>query len=79
MDIPSDLSLEGKVAIVCGGGTSGNGIGNGRAASILLAKAGAKVAVVDKTFKSAKSTTEIIREFGGTSYPIEADVRNEPD
>ena len=31
-----DLGLKGKVAIVAGGGAVGNGIGNGRAASILL-------------------------------------------
>ena len=42
-----DLGLKDKVAIVAGGGSYGDGIGNGRAASILLAEAGAKVLVVD--------------------------------
>jgi NAD(P)-dependent dehydrogenase (short-subunit alcohol dehydrogenase family) len=32
--------LEGKVAIVTGGGAAGDGIGNGRAAAILLARDG---------------------------------------
>ena len=32
--------LAGKVAIVSGGGAAGDGIGNGRAAAILLARAG---------------------------------------
>ena len=41
MDIPSNLGLEGKVAVICGGGAEGDGIGNGRATAILLAKAGA--------------------------------------
>ena len=43
-----DLGLKGKVAIVAGGGAVGNGIGNGRAASFLLADAGVNVLVVDK-------------------------------
>ena len=42
-----DFGLAGKVAIVTGGGAADNGIGNGRAAAILLARAGAKVLVVD--------------------------------
>ena len=41
-----DLGLKDKVAIVAGGGSNGDGIGNGRAASILLAEAGAKVLVI---------------------------------
>src|SRR5215831_11403851 len=35
--MPEDWGLEGKVAIVTGGGAAGTGIGNGRAAAILLA------------------------------------------
>ena len=35
-----DAGLAGKVAIVSGGGAAGDGIGNGRAAAILLARAG---------------------------------------
>ena len=41
------LGLAGKVVIVTGGGAADDGIGNGRAAAILLARAGAKVLVVD--------------------------------
>jgi NAD(P)-dependent dehydrogenase (short-subunit alcohol dehydrogenase family) len=37
------LGLAGKVAIVTGGGAVDDGIGNGRAAAILLTRAGAKV------------------------------------
>ncbi len=35
-----DAGLAGKVAIIAGGGAAGDGIGNGRAAAILLARAG---------------------------------------
>ena len=51
MDIPDNgWGLEGKVALVTGGGAAGDGIGNGRAAAILLARAGAKVVVADLRF-----------------------------
>ena len=43
-----DSGLEGKVAIVTGGGAVDDGIGNGRAAALLLAEGGAKVLVVDR-------------------------------
>lgn len=35
-----ELGLQGKVAIVTGGAAAGDGIGNGRAAAIHLARAG---------------------------------------
>ena len=37
-----DEGLAGKVAIISGGGAAGDGIGNGRAAAILLARAGTR-------------------------------------
>jgi len=33
MTAPDDMGLDGKVAIVTGGGAAGDGIGNGRAAA----------------------------------------------
>ena len=33
-----DAGLAGKVAIIAGGGAAGDGIGNGRAAAILLSR-----------------------------------------
>ena len=39
--------LEGKVAIVTGAGSSGPGVGNGKAAAVLFAREGAKVLLVD--------------------------------
>jgi NAD(P)-dependent dehydrogenase (short-subunit alcohol dehydrogenase family) len=38
-----NFGLSGKVAIVTGGGAADDGVGNGRAAAILLARAGTKV------------------------------------
>lgn len=74
MAIPDDPGLRGKVAIIAGGGAVGDGIGNGRAAAILLARAGTKVLVVDLDLKLAERTVEMIREFGGTAAALGADL-----
>src|SRR3989442_13700044 len=69
--------LNGKVAIVTGGGAADDGIGNGRAAAILLARAGAKVLVVDLDRGRAERTVAMISEEGGTAAPFVADVTDE--
>jgi len=60
-----DAGLTGKVAIVSGGGAVGDGIGNGRAAAILLARAGTRVLVADLDIKLAERTAEMIKAEGG--------------
>jgi len=52
-------------------------IGNGRAAAILLARHGAKVALVDYNVDWAKETKRMIDEEGGISEVIQADVTSE--
>src|SRR5207253_2217669 len=74
-----DAGLAGKVAIVTGGGAAGDGIGNGRAAAILLAKAGARVVVVDRDKALAGRTVEMIREVEGEAIALEADVTQARD
>ena len=69
-----DLGLKGKVAIVAGGGAVGSGIGNGRAASILLADAGVNVLVVDKDEVLANKTVEMIEARGGTAISVGAEL-----
>ena len=69
-----DFGLRGKVAIVAGGGSVGSEIGNGRAASILLADAGAKVVVTDKDELLAKKTVEMIHKRGGEAKYISGDL-----
>ena len=78
-DVPDDWGLAGKVAIVTGGGAAGDGIGNGRAAAILLAKAGARVVVVDRDKALAGRTVEMIREVKGKAIALEADVTQARD
>lgn len=72
-----DLGLEGKVAIVTGGGAAADGIGNGRAAALLLAAAGAQVVVVDRRIELAERTVEMIVDPGGVAEARVADVTDE--
>src|SRR5688572_10303623 len=48
--------LDGKVALVVGGGSIGPGWGNGKAAAVLYALEGAKVLVVDARQEAADET-----------------------
>jgi NAD(P)-dependent dehydrogenase (short-subunit alcohol dehydrogenase family) len=77
--VPDGWGLDGKVAIVTGAGAAGDGIGNGRAAAILLARAGAKVVVVDRDGRLAERTVEMIAEAGGEAIAFEADVTRAGD
>jgi NAD(P)-dependent dehydrogenase (short-subunit alcohol dehydrogenase family) len=74
-----DEGLAGKVALISGGGAVGDGIGNGRAAAILLARAGTRVMVADRDLKLAERTVEMIRGEGGTASAIASDVTDEED
>ena len=65
-----DFGVKGKVAIVTGGGAAGAGIGNGRAAAILLARAGAQVLVVDRELGLAQQTVKMIAEEGGQAAAL---------
>ena len=70
-----DKRLEGKVVLVTGAGqTPGDTIGNGRAISILFARAGAKVMLVDYRLDSARETQSMIDQEGGASFAFSADV-----
>jgi len=70
--------LKEKVAIVVGAGQQpGDTIGNGRAISILFAREGAKLMLVDRNIDSAQETKSIIEEEGGESFIFEANIVNE--
>jgi NAD(P)-dependent dehydrogenase (short-subunit alcohol dehydrogenase family) len=73
----NDLGLDGSVAIVTGAGSLAPGIGNGKAAAVLLAEAGAKVMLVDRSLDNMKETLELIAERGGDCVPVTADVSDE--
>jgi NAD(P)-dependent dehydrogenase (short-subunit alcohol dehydrogenase family) len=71
--------LSGKVAIVTGAGSRGEGIGNGRAAAVLFAREGARVLVVDQDLGKTEDTLALIRQEGGEAEPFAADVTRRQD
>lgn len=80
MTPPEAFDFTGEVAIVSGAGSRMDGeIGNGRATAILLARQGARVALVDFNEDWAKETQRMITEESGVSQVIQADVTVEDD
>ncbi|MCH7712624.1 MAG: SDR family oxidoreductase [Chloroflexi bacterium] len=73
--------LEGKVAIVTGAGATGSGdfVGIGQAISILFARQGAKVLLVDRDEKNAEITLANIKEEGGDASILVGDVTSASD
>ena len=74
MDIPTNDGLDGRVAIVTGAGARDDGIGNGRAAAILLATRGVRVLCVDRERELAEATASMITSSGFTALAMAADV-----
>lgn len=66
--------LEGKVALITGGGR-----GIGREAALLFAREGARVAVADLSADGAKETVAMINGIGGQAMSIVADVTQPSD
>ncbi len=71
--------LEGKVTIVTGAGSSGPGVGTGKAISILFAREGAKVLLVDVVATQAEETLNSIQADGGEASVFGADVTKDSD
>jgi len=67
-------NLSGK-SILC----TGAGSGIGRAASVLAARAGARVVVADINERGGRETVESIRKEGGSSTFIQTDIAKEGD
>jgi NAD(P)-dependent dehydrogenase (short-subunit alcohol dehydrogenase family) len=65
------------VALFPGGGAAGDGLGTGRAAGIVLAGAGARVAVTDVEGAVAERVAAGIREQGGCAESFTLDVASE--
>jgi NAD(P)-dependent dehydrogenase (short-subunit alcohol dehydrogenase family) len=71
--------LSGRVALVFGAGSSGPGVGNGKAAAIAYARAGAAVVCVDLVQSAAEETRDLIVDEGGTATAEVADVTRAAD
>lgn len=66
--------LEGRVALVFGAGSAGDGWGNGKASAVAYARAGARVVAVDVDGDAAAVTRDIIRGEGLEAISVAADV-----
>lgn len=67
-------ALAGKVALITGGAS-----GQGRAAAVLFAEHGARVALADIDEKGARETAATIERAGGEALAIRADVSRRAD
>jgi 3-oxoacyl-[acyl-carrier protein] reductase len=68
------MRLENKIAIITGAGS-----GMGRAASLLFAREGAKIAAIDINQDSAEETAKRINSEGGNAFALRADVSTSAD
>ena len=62
------------MAIVTGAGSSGPGIGNGKATAVLFSREGAKVLLVDREEERVQETQAMIKEEGGEASIFLGDV-----
>lgn len=72
MAIKSPFSLEGKTAIVTGGGT-----GIGKSIAIEFARAGADVGLCSRKMEHLEPVAKAIHDLGRRSFAMPADVRQE--
>lgn len=66
------MRLEGKVAIITGGGQ-----GIGRAYALRFAQEGAKIVIAEINEKNGEATAADVREAGGEAVYVKVDVANE--
>ncbi len=72
--MPDERWLDGKVALI-----TGSGSGQGRAAAVLFARHGARIAVIDINDEGAAETVKMVESAGGESFPLHADVSTRVD
>jgi len=69
---PSPFSLEGKTAIITGGGT-----GIGKSMAVEFARAGADVAIASRKLEHLEPVVKEIEKLGKRSFAMAVDVRQE--
>lgn len=73
------MKLAGRTVLVFGAGSAGPGWGNGKAAAVLYARAGARVVAVDRNEAAAAETAGIIAGESGTAIALAGDVTRAAD
>lgn len=76
MIVPDGPKLDGRVAVVTGAGSSGPGVGTGKAISVRLASEGARVVLVDIVEDRARETLEMIEASDGVATIVAVDLRD---
>ena len=73
--------MEGKVAVVTGAGATGSDdlAGIGQATSILFARQGASVVLMDRDQRNAETTLAAVKEEGGEASVFVGDVTSNAD
>jgi len=66
--------MRGRGVIVTGAGSIGPGMGNGKASSILYAREGGRVLLVDRDLAAARETARLIQAERGEAVPFACDV-----
>ncbi len=72
--MPRERLLDGRAALI-----TGSGSGQGRAAAVLFAEHGARVAVIDINDAGAAETVKMVEEVGGEAFALHADVSTRAD
>ncbi len=74
------FDFTGEVAIITGAGSRMKGeVGNGSATALLLARHGARVAIVDRDLEAGAETKRMIEAEGGVAEVVQADVTVDAD
>lgn len=71
--------VAGKVAVVTGAGSSGPGVGTGKAISVALAREGASVVLVDNVTERAEETLRLVKDAGGEASVFTGDITRVED
>jgi len=68
--------LAGKVAVVTGAGSSGPGVGTGKAISVQFAQEGAQLVLVDQFEERARETLALVEAEGAQATIVVVDLAN---
>jgi NAD(P)-dependent dehydrogenase (short-subunit alcohol dehydrogenase family) len=74
---PRPGSLAGRVAVVTGAGSQGDGVGTGRAIAVRFAREGSRVCLVDRDEQRAEETLGAIAQEGEESLVVVGDVTSD--